>query len=110
MLAQNTGFFGIGLFGLYAWVALCGVIFFLYPILQSHGTDARIQYFIFFVRVFLIFCLGTLFGLLVDLWLRPKDLHELSLAAFLFIVPAFTVGLATFAVGCAVRAACHGRN
>jgi hypothetical protein len=88
------------------WVTggYCGILFLLYPIIQSVRFRSRfLRYFSWLGRLLLMLFISTGIWIAVDVWLRPVDRGEWALGAFFTIVPALVVGLPALTVGFKAR-------
>jgi small-conductance mechanosensitive channel len=91
-------------YGPWIWAGYCGIIFLLYPMIQTSRFQSRVARFLgLFGRLMAVFLCSVSFWILIDLSLRPIDRGEWALGAFLTIVPALFVGLRAFAVGYLAR-------
>jgi hypothetical protein len=82
----------------------CGILFLLYPIIQSARLRSRfLRYFSWLGRLLLMLFISTGIWIAVDVWLRPVDRGEWAVGAFLTLVPALAVGLPAFTVGFIAR-------
>jgi hypothetical protein len=91
-------------YGPWVWAGYCGIIFLLYPVIQTSRFQSHVGRFLGLSgRLLAVFLCSVSLWILIDLWLRPIDRGEWELGAFFAIVPALFVGLPAFTVGYLAR-------